>query len=441
LELFTGFKGLASAYTFQNCTNLNSVVLPKGITTIDSQFFDGCTNLASVNLPESITNIGAYILRNTPAEIEVYLPNLISLSRVAFVGSVVRKVLSLGKITSLGDRTFSGCTKLTDVYLPDTLEAINDAAFENAKGINIKHLPQSIKAIATGVFDNIKIEVPINLPNLVSIGINTFRKTNIISIVSLGKITSIPEACFDQCSYLESVILSKDITSIGKYAFRLCSTLVIDELNLPKLTSIGLYAFQDVKISRITNLGTITAILEYCFSGNPNLTSVVLPETITELGKGCFGNCTNLTDINLPKSIKVMGSAFQGTKVSMVVDLPNLESISANAFLNTNIERIESLGKITTLTYAFDGCKSLYYVKLPSSITEITYAAFRNCYALQTIICEAITPPTISDIFINTNDSFIIYVPGASVSAYKSATNWSKYASRIKPLSELPVNE
>ena len=62
---------------------------------------------------------------------------------------------------------------------------------------------------------------------------------------------------------------------------------------------------------------------------------------------------------------------------------------------------------------------------------------------MQYAIVKATTPPTLG-----TNGSMgygnsPIYVPDASVDAYKSATNWSVIASRICPLSEYvePSNE
>lgn len=56
-----------------------------------------------------------------------------------------------------------------------------------------------------------------------------------------------------------------------------------------------------------------------------------------------------------------------------------------------------------------------------------------------------ITPPTLgANCFINTNSSFRIYVPddgtGAIVQDYKAATNWSSYASRIFPISQLATD-
>ena len=36
------------------------------------------------------------------------------------------------------------------------------------------------------------------------------------------------------------------------------------------------------------------------------------------------------------------------------------------------------------------------------------------------------------------NGTGYIYVPDSLVDSYKTATNWSTYASQIKPISELP---
>lgn len=49
-----------------------------------------------------------------------------------------------------------------------------------------------------------------------------------------------------------------------------------------------------------------------------------------------------------------------------------------------------------------------------------------------------ITSDTFSGSGKNVSGGMKIYVPDASVEAYKKATNWSQYADRIYPMSELP---
>ena len=75
---------------------------------------------------------------------------------------------------------------------------------------------------------------------------------------------------------------------------------------------------------------------------------------------------------------------------------------------------------------------------LPSTLTSMGKATFLRCTALRWVVCPCTTPPTIeSNSFLNTTCT--IYVPDASVNTYKTATNWVSLASRIKPISEMPV--
>ena len=81
-------------------------------------------------------------------------------------------------------------------------------------------------------------------------------------------------------------------------------------------------------------------------------------------------------------------------------------------------------------------------IDLPSTLTSVTYFGY---YAPQTLICRAITPPTISNNYswANMGRNAYLYVPDESVDAYKSHAKWSKMGSggtsivrHIKPLSE-----
>ena len=59
----------------------------------------------------------------------------------------------------------------------------------------------------------------------------------------------------------------------------------------------------------------------------------------------------------------------------------------------------------------------------------------RGCTLLTSIIVEATTPPTLGYAALDgTHANLVIYVPSESVNAYKTATNWSKYASKIQAI-------
>ena len=124
--------------------------------------------------------------------------------------------------------------------------------------------------------------------------------------------------------YLSNNKLPESIVIIGTDAFSNCTSLIIDDLYLPNLTTLG-GAFFNCDVRKISNLGSITNVTG--FQNNINLKSVVLPETITTIYSWAFGNCTSLTTINLPKTITTIeGQAFSNC-TSLVIDelnLPNL---------------------------------------------------------------------------------------------------------------------
>ena len=84
----------------------------------------------------------------------------------------------------------------------------------------------------------------------------------------------------------------------------------------------------------------------------------------------------------------------------------------------------------------FYGCKKLTSLVIPSNISSIEDSAFNGCSGLTSITVDSTTPPTLGGtyVFEDTNNC-PIYVPDDSVSEYKTASKWSEYASRIKPIS------
>ena len=143
----------------------------------------------------------------------------------------------------------------------------------------------------------------------------------------------------------------------------------------------------------------ILNIAGYKFYGS-GLTTINLPEC-TSIGEYAFQYCTSLTTVNLPKCTSIGGYAFYSCTNLTTVDLPKCTSIRS---------------------YTFSSCTNLTTVILSNNqvVTLMHPSAFSN---------SAISRRT-----------GYIYVPDNLVDSYKTATNWSTYASQIKPLSELPSN-
>lgn len=67
-------------------------------------------------------------------------------------------------------------------------------------------------------------------------------------------------------------------------------------------------------------------------------------------------------------------------------------------------------------------------------VTTIGNSAFAGCTSLTSITANAATPPVLGSYAFDSTNDCPIYVPSQSVEAYKSASGWSDYASRIQAI-------
>ena len=148
-----------------------------------------------------------------------------------------------------------------------------------------------------------------------------------------------------------------------------------------------------------------------------NLTSITLPNGVTCIAAGAFQYCINLTSATLPEGITSIGSlTFDFCRSLASITLPS------------SVKSIEEA--------AFRDCINLTSITLPEGVTSIESWVFEGCSSLTSITCLATTPPALeSDALENTNNC-PIYVPAASVEAYKAADVWKKYADIIKAIQE-----
>lgn len=383
----------------------------EGVTNISNWFADN-TSIKEFNEFEKFENVTT--LGNSNASYRWAFSGCSSLETIRLPEGMTK--IFNGNMGYSGVGGFWGCTSLKNVGNIGVLQEIGYLAFYNCTALEIDDLA---------------------LPNLTSLDQNAFYGVKIKKISDLGKITALPRATtstqnFGDKSVLEEVVLPETTTSIPNGSFYNYTNCVIEDLNLPNLTSLGGGAFNGTKLRKISSLGNITAL-----PGNSDGTG------------GVFANCTELTyvDQSVFDKLTTVATAFVNC-TNLVIDelrLPSLTDVSAG-FTGCKIKKVLDLGSITELfgateitnvTQPFGIPSYIEEYVIPSTVTSIGRYAFAGMVNLSHIICNAATPPTLQ-LYHNLGETTCpIYVPDSSVDAYKEASNWATYAARIKPKSEL----
>jgi hypothetical protein len=469
LEMVELGAGLTSSmsWTFYQCKKLATLIMRATTPpTADANTFSG-TKLssgviyvpdASVDAYKAATNWSTYADRIYP--LSVYeaggLENVITFADPAVEavclanfdtdGNGVLMKSDAEAVTSIGD-IFVGNTDITSFDELQYFTGIDvvgsfgwgkNHGFSGCTSLRSIVLPTSAKSLCNGCFSN---------------------TTSLTSLKGTENITTLGHSTFGNDTFMNSAITDVDFSNlqdiIGNDAFLGSSIKVV---NFPKLKTLGMGAFKQSKVERVISLGEITSLdgtSDYArgmFYGCTLLESVALPETLHTIGALCFRNCSALKDCNIPESVTTIGAeAFYGASLDgKDIVLKNVQSLQASTFKQSKIRSIIMPNVITTtgtVDFAvgnFYQCTSLEYALFGKTLSSIGGGEFNNCSEMRAFVCLANVPPTMAaQCFNNTliaSGSGYIYVPDASVEAYKGATNWNTYADQIKGISQLATD-
>ena len=120
----------------QENTNLKKITISSKITEIPWYTFDNCTNLDSVIMDRAkITKIGQYAFRNTKIS-EIKIPETVTtIENNAFTGTQISILDIPDSVTTLGAYAFSHCPKLTTVAIGSGIGSLENNPFSNCTNI------------------------------------------------------------------------------------------------------------------------------------------------------------------------------------------------------------------------------------------------------------------------------------------------------------------
>ena len=422
------------AHAFASFNNLESVIIPDGITTIENGAFVFCERLSSVIIGSGVTSIGNQAFNSCNSLVSIDIPD---------------------GVVTIGQNAFSNCSNLTTVVIGNGLTQIEKNTFRSCGSLKEVSIGNNVSIIGEGAFYECVNLSSVTIPNSVTIIYgNAFYKCHSITKLELGEhVEYISDYAFANCNSLASVVLPPSVTSIGWYAFSGCHSLT--SIVIPNsvsyiaegafaecsgLTAISVeegnskYDSRDncnaiietlsnriivgCQTTKIPNSVSTIGILSFCGS---KMTSLDIPNSVTCIESEAFLRCTMLSSINIPNSvISLGGCAFYGCSNLSFISIPD------------NIQTIA--GK------SFEACYSLKIVELGSRITKIESDAFKDCKSLAVFTCKTETPPEayfdyyLSNSFRNVSLSQVnLFVPASSVELYKTSFPWM-YFGKIRSI-------
>ena len=192
---------------FEACDYLETITLPNNLTNIDDYAFYSCNKLETITISDTIEEIGAqafdctgYYNNNSNWSNDVlYIGNHLLSTKDTLSGSYMIK----NGTKAISPHAFYGCTKLTNITIPDSVKKIGYCAFYHCTGLSSIIIPDGITKISKSMFEYCESLCQVVLPKTV---------------------TEIEHSAFDYCRKLTTVFYEGAEEQKNNIIFKSCNS-------------------------------------------------------------------------------------------------------------------------------------------------------------------------------------------------------------------------
>ncbi|MGN1457449.1 MAG: leucine-rich repeat protein, partial [Acutalibacteraceae bacterium] len=391
-------------YVFSDNYDLNTVIIPDGVTTIGEYAFAYCNSLENITIPDSVTTIGEYAFAYCYSLENITIPDSVvriggyAFGNTAWLNAQTDDIIYAGKVLYL----YKGEAENADVEIADGTKTIADGAFSGSYIKSVK-IPDSVEMIGDGTFENCY-----NLKNVtIGSGLTSINR-NVFNNAPLESITvSEDNSCF---SSQDGILYNKDKTSLIIYPYNKQGEYIMPD----SVTSSCWFGY----CTGLTNLVLNDNISMYFdkeeFIGCKNLTSITIGASVYDIYGDCaFYDCDKLENIFVseknPYYSSLDGILMNKDKTEIIVFPPAKTgefTIPAsvryiNSYMLSDMSKLDYLSvdennknyssedgvlfnkDKTSLLLCLTAKQGAYTI--PDSVTQIDDNAFKNCSGLTSI--------------------------------------------------------
>ena len=405
-----------------------------GVETICEYAGITLTDITSVTItiPNSVKYIERFAFPSSKVEFESG-SNLISVGDYAFCfmgetsESTVLDLSALEKLESIGKNAFGIGGAPSDILFDEF--GINNSIGDYISVVETVKLPQNLKSIGAYAFGNNLKNIQLNSENetynlidncliqdstvvlgtaesviperytngsgkevvITSIGDYAFAGLDVSKIVIPASVEFIGKSAFESCKGLSSIEFSRNVKSIGDFAFKKSSLNNVTFEADSRLESIGASAFEGTGLTAITIPSYVKSIASRAFA-NTYLeqlhfeTRIRNERAVYDLKKIDFsafsiGRMLQLKMLSAPAGvIEKIKDAFSSIESVYII---GEDDVPDELFMNATVGNVivgEGVKKIGSQAFSF--C-SVEKISLPASVTEIGFAAFVGLQSTQ----------------------------------------------------------
>ena len=149
---------------FQGCRKVTEIKIPSTVREIGEFAFENCSKLEIINIPDSVRMIGRCTFSGCSGLKKVIYGSVIVPEKTFYGCSSLTEVKLLDSVKFIGEEAFESCTSLVSIDLPYLVEEIGKRSFRGCTSLSNINFPLSLRKIGANAFQGCinlkKVELP-----------------------------------------------------------------------------------------------------------------------------------------------------------------------------------------------------------------------------------------------------------------------------------------